>query len=170
MAIAPTDTQAYRSANATAQPRGLEAHVATNRDLILLLARLALAYIFIESALNHAGDLTKFAATFKNFQLPAPLGVPMAALAVLVELAGGIALVVGYRIRETAILMIVFLLVTIFIGHRFWEFEDAARRMHIIQIKKNVAITGGFLLLLVVGGGRYALSAWRERHDGGNAA
>lgn len=166
MAIAPTDTQAYRRTEPAAASSWLDAQVSTHRDLILLLARLALAYIFIESALNHAGDLSKFAATFKNFQLPAPLGVPMAGLAVLVELVGGIALVAGYRIRETAVLMIVFLLVTIFVGHRFWEFEDAARRMHIIQIKKNVAITGGFLLLLVVGGGRYAVSAWRQRRDG----
>jgi len=163
MALAPTDTQNFRGTAAPAPAHWIDHKVETWRDVILLVARLALAYIFIESALNHATDLPKFAATFKNFQLPAPLGVPMAGLAVLVELAGGIALVVGYRLRETALLMIAFLMVTIFIGHRYWEFEDAARRLHIIQIKKNVAITGGFLLLLVVGGGRFAVSAWRDR-------
>lgn len=137
--------------------------IARHQDNLLLLARCALAYIFIESAINHATNLAGFAATFNNFQLPQSLGVPAAALGVLVELLGGIALVVGYRIRETIILMIVFLLVTIFIGHRFWEFEGAARRMHVIQIKKNVAIIGGFLALLVAGGGRYTLSTWVAR-------
>lgn len=163
MALAPTDAQSFSRTAPPTTSTWLDQQVETWRDVILLVARLALAYIFIESALNHATDLPKFAATFKNFQLPAALGVPVAGLAVLVELVGGIALVVGYRLRETAILMIAFLMVTIFIGHRYWEFEDAARRLHIIQIKKNVAITGGFLLLLVVGGGRYAVSAWRER-------
>jgi len=137
---------------------GLAALADRHRDSLLLAARLALAFIFIESALNHARNLSGFAATFQNFQLPNDLGVPMAAIAVLVELLGGIALILGYRIRETAILMIVFLLVTIFIGHRFWEMEGANRRLHIIHIKKNVAIIGGFIALLVAGGGRFALS------------
>jgi putative oxidoreductase len=144
--------------------RGLGAFVARHQDALLLLGRFALAYIFVESAIDHALNLAGFAATFQNFQLPETLGVPVAALAVLVELLGGLALVVGYRVREVAILMIVFLIVTIFIGHRFWEFEGAARRMQVIHIKKNVAIIGGFLALLVVGGGRYAWSksaAWR---------
>ncbi len=55
--------------------------------------------------------------------------------------------------------MIVFLFVTIFIGHRFWELEGAARRIHVIQIKKNVAMIGGFIYVLITGGGRYAISA-----------
>lgn len=168
MAYAPTSTTLAGPPGSPTTTRWLEASVASHQDLILLLARLAMAYIFIESALNHAGNLAGFAATFKNFQLPAPLGVPMAALAVLVELAGGIALVAGYRVRETCLLMIVFLLVTIFIGHRYWEFQDAARRLHIIQIKKNVAIIGGFLVLLVAGGGRFALSHWLSRRTAPN--
>ncbi len=142
----------------TASGSALENFIAQHRDALLLIARLAMAYIFIESALNHATNLTGFAATFNNFQLPASMGVPAAALGVIVELAGGIALVLGYRVRETAVLMIVFLLVTIFIGHRFWELEGAARRIHVIQIKKNVAMIGGFIALLITGGGRFALS------------
>jgi len=38
-----------------------------------------------------------------------------------------------------------------------------SRRMHVIQIKKNVAIIGGFLALLVAGGGKFAVSAWSSR-------
>jgi putative oxidoreductase len=129
-----------------------------HRDSLLLVARLALAFIFIESALNHSRNLSGFAATFHNFQLPEELGVPMAFVAVLVELLGGVALILGFRVRETAILMIAFLLVTIFIGHRFWEMEGADRRLHVIHIKKNVAIIGGFIALFVAGGGRFALS------------
>ncbi len=135
--------------------------IARNEDTLLLLARFALAYLFIESAIGHGQNVAGFAATYKNFFLPESLGVPAAVLGVLVELAGGIALIVGYRLRETSIVLIVFLLLTIFVGHRFWEFEGAARRMQVIQIKKNVAIIGGFLLLLVHGGGRYALAARR---------
>jgi putative oxidoreductase len=145
-------------------PLGLAGFADRHRDGLLLIARLALAFIFIESALNHSRNLAGFAATFNNFQLPEDLGVPMAFVAVIVELVGGVALVLGYRVRETAVLMIAFLLVTIFIGHRFWEMEGANRRLHIIHIKKNVAIIGGFLSLFVAGGGRFALSG-RDRRD-----
>lgn len=145
---------------------GLAGLTARCQDHLLLIGRLALAYLFIESALNHATNLEGFAATFNNFQLPASLGVPTAGLAVVAELLGGIALAAGYRVRETTVLMIVFVLVTIFVGHRFWEMEGAPRRMHVIQIKKNVAIIGGFLALLVAGGGRFALSAWAARRKG----
>jgi putative oxidoreductase len=143
----------------------LEGVITRHQDTLLLLARFALGYIFIESAINHATNLAGFAATFNNFQLPGSLGIPVAALAVLVELLGGIALVAGYRVRETALLMILFLIVTIVVGHRFWEFEGAARRMQVIQIKKNVAIVGGFLALFVTGGGRYALSTWAAQRQ-----
>lgn len=143
----------------TTLSESIERAVVRHQDSLLLLARCFLAYIFIESAVNHSLNVPGFAQTFNNFQLPASLGVPVAWLAVLVELLGGIALLVGYRVRETTLLMILFVLVTIFIGHRFWELEGPPRRLHIIQIKKNVAIIGGFIALLITGGGRFALSA-----------
>jgi putative oxidoreductase len=145
------------------QSEGIEGVVARHRDLLLLLARCFLAYIFIESAINHSLNVPGFAQTFNNFQLPASLGIPVAWVAVLVELLGGVALLVGYRVRETTLLMILFVLVTIFIGHRFWELEGAPRRLHVIQIKKNVAIIGGFIALLITGGGRFAVSARLRR-------
>jgi putative oxidoreductase len=140
----------------------IERAVVRHQDALLLLARCFLAYIFIESAINHSLNVAGFAQTFNNFQLPASLGVPIAWLAVLVELLGGVALLVGYRVRETTLLMILFVLVTIFIGHRFWELDGPPRRLHIIQIKKNVAIIGGFIALLITGGGRFAVSKINE--------
>ena len=148
----------------------LDGLAARNHDTILLLARLAMAFIFIESAINHSMNVTGFAATFKNFMLPEALGVPVAILACVVELLGGIALAVGYRVRETTVVMIVFVLITIFVGHRFWEMEGPPARLHMIQVKKNVAIIGGFLALFIAGGGRYALSAWLGRGATGSAA
>ncbi len=129
-----------------------------NQDILLLIARACLAYAFIESAINHAVNVPGFAHTFNNFQLPAAMGIPMAWLAVMVELLGGIAVLLGYRVREAALLMMLFVLVTIFVGHRFWELEGVARRMQIIQVKKNVAIIGGFLALFVTGAGRIAIT------------
>jgi putative oxidoreductase len=164
MAVASTEPYIHSGLAAPARAGSLDDLVARKVDLILLLARLAMAYIFIESAITHAMNIPGFAKTFNNFQMPEAMGIPVATLAVIVELLGGVALALGFRLRETCVLMIVFVLVTIFIGHRFWELEGPARRLHVVQIKKNVAIIGGFLALMVTGGGRYALSAWMARN------
>jgi putative oxidoreductase len=163
MSIEHSHRGAYRRSDEPAIAGRLEGVLVRHEDVLLLLARCFLAYIFIESAINHATNVAGFAQTFNNFQLPASLGVPVAWLAVFIEMAGGLALLAGYRVRETTLLMILFVLVTIFVGHRFWELEGVARRTHIIQVKKNVAIIGGFLALLIAGGGRYALSALGKR-------
>jgi putative oxidoreductase len=49
------------------------------------------------------------------------------------------------------------------ISHRFWEYQDAARQMQQTNFSKNMAIIGGFVLLFVQGGGRFALARlWRH--------
>ncbi len=144
----------------------LDGMAARNNDTILLVARLLMAFIFIESAWTHSMNVEGFAKTFNNFMLPADLGVPMAVIACIVEMAGGIAIAAGWRIRETAIVMIVFVLVTIFVGHRFWEMDGVPRRLHMVQVKKNVFMIGGFLALFVTGAGRFAVSSWAARRQG----
>ena len=74
MTIEHTQTRAHGSTQEQASFRGLEGAIARHQDVLLLVGRLALAYLFIESAINHATNLTGFAATFNNFQLPEPLG------------------------------------------------------------------------------------------------
>ncbi len=148
----------------------LEGVATRNHDTVLLVARLLMAFIFIESAWNHSLNVEGFAKTFNNFMLPAEMGVPMAVVACIVEMVGGIALAAGWRIRETAIVMFVFVLVTIFVGHRFWEMEGVPRRLHMIQVKKNVFMLGGFLALFIAGAGRYSVSAWWAARRNGGAA
>jgi putative oxidoreductase len=56
-----------------------------------------------------------------------------------------------------AVLMILFTVVATLIAHRFWEFEGAARQTQQSQFFKNLAIVGGYLVLLVSGAGRYSI-------------
>lgn len=159
MTYATTNSHVPGGISTDAGNSTLDGIAARYQDAILLLGRIAIAYIFIESAIGHQ-DLAKFAATFKNFMLPEALGVPVAGLAVLVELLGGIAILVGFRVRAAAVLMVAFVFMTIVVGHRWWEFEGGASRLHFIQMKKNVCIMGGLLALFIAGSGRYAVSTW----------
>src|SRR5205085_7850559 len=81
-----------------------------------------------------------------------------------VEFFGGLAIMLGAWTRCAAIAMIVFVAIATLIGHRYWEItEPAARRMQQSHFAKNLTIIGGFVLLVVTGGGRWSVDARRRR-------
>lgn len=130
----------------------------TKDEVVLLLGRLALGAIFVKSGLQKLLALGAFAASLAQRGVPA--SSTWAVIGATVELVGGILIVSGLRTREASLLMILFVIVATGISHRFWEFAEAARRAQESQFFKNLSIIGGFLLLCVVGGGRYSVDGW----------
>ena len=126
-----------------------------SRDAALLLARLALSAIFIPSGFSKLVHLETFARSLAARGVPG--GTAMALLAAAAELFGGIAVAVGFRLRWSALLLLAFTLVSAFVSHRFWEFDDGQRTMQYVQFMKNLAIAGGFLALSVAGAGRFRI-------------
>jgi putative oxidoreductase len=79
---------------------------------------------------------------------------------VFIELAGAILLIVGYRMRMTALALASFCVLTALLFHA--NFFDHAQMFHFL---KNCAIAGGLLSLYVAGPGRLSfdgLSAVEE--------
>ena len=143
----------------------LEHIAARYRDIWLLLGRLAIGTIFVTSGFEKLTDLGKFAANLAGKSVPmsdllAPLGGG-------VEFFGGVALVLGFRSRITALLMLVFVVVATAISHRYWEFDGAARVPQEINFYKNLCIFGGVLIFFATGAGRLSvdglLARWRGR-------
>jgi len=135
----------------------------TSSDLALLVARIAMAALFIPGGLRKLMDLGAFAAMLHKQGVPgadvlAPIGAA-------VEFFGGIAVLVGFQLRIATLLMIIFTIIASFIAHRFWELEGPARQMKQTQFFKNLAIIGGFFGLWAAGAGRCAVDhLWhRER-------
>jgi len=84
--------------------------------------------------------------------LPVP---PLAAaISVVVELGGGLLILFGYQTRLVALICAVYVLLAALIAHR--NFADGNQMSHFF---KNMAITGGFVALMVSGAGRYSLDA-----------
>ncbi len=128
---------------------------------ILLLGRLAIGAIFVESGFGKLFNFSGFAAGLAEKGLPYPTF--WAALAVLVEFGGGLAVVLGIRVRLAALLMMAFTVVAALLSHNFWTMEGAERAENYIQFMKNLAIAGGFLFLFLLGGGPIALDRRRAR-------
>ncbi|HEY3179277.1 MAG TPA: DoxX family protein [Casimicrobiaceae bacterium] len=125
------------------------------KDSAALVGRVALALIFVMSGVE---KLTDFGGTVsmiadKNVPLPAVA----AAIAAVIELGGGLAIVAGWRTRWAALALAVFLIVISPIFHNFWAMQGEEQMMNQAMFMKNVSMLGGFLLLYAFGPGKYSV-------------
>lgn len=135
--------------------------IGRGQDAILLIGRLALAALFVESSFHKLADWGAFIAMLANQGAPMP--EILAVVGVLFEAAGTIGVVLGARTRASSLLLIAFTAAATVIAHHFWTLEGAARAGQAIHFMKNVAIIGGFLILSAAGPGRFSLDHRRSR-------
>jgi putative oxidoreductase len=87
-------------------------------------------------------------------------GPPVSAGAALFsafELAAGLAIMVGWKVRWVALVLAAFILVDAFVAHPFWAFAGGPERHgQLLHFLKNFSTLGGLLLLVWLGGGRRA--------------
>ncbi|RTM08049.1 MAG: DoxX family protein [Hyphomicrobiales bacterium] len=127
---------------------------ASNSSVTILLGRILLAVIFLLSGFGKLTAISGTAAYFGALGLPVP--TVTAVLVGLIELLGGIAVLVGFQTRIVAWVLAIFTIATGLVAHTGW-----ADQMQMIQFLKNLAITGGFLLLASSGAGAYSIDAKR---------
>ena len=120
----------------------------TLRNVAELGGRVLLSVLFLISGLGKIGAYTGTAAYMSA------LGVPGALLPAVIatEVLGAIALIVGWKTRVTAFLLAGFTLLTALVFHR-----NLADQIQAIMFLKNVAISGGLLLLVAHGAGALSL-------------
>ena len=143
--------------SSTAYPRDLRTTATTYaaRDGAALIARVLLASIFIWSGF---GKLTGFEGVASGIAAKGlPLPTVLAALAVAMELGGGILLLIGLRARWIGLLFVLFLLVITPMYHDFWNATADAVMGQKVNFMKNVAIMGGMLMVFAFGPGRYSV-------------
>ncbi|TWC42822.1 putative oxidoreductase [Pseudomonas sp. SJZ079] len=123
-------------------------------NAIVLIARLLLAHIFV---LAGVGKITGYAGTQGYME---SMGVPGALLplVILLELGGGLALIIGFLTRWVALAFAAFCVASALIFHMNWSDQT-----QMIMFMKNVALAGGFLLLYVQGAGAFSLDAQRGK-------
>lgn len=112
------------------------------------VARALMAIIFIVAG---ARKLMGYAGTLGYF---GTLGIPLPDVVlpstILLELGGGIALLIGWRAGWAAVALGLFTLGSALLAHRFWAVEPAQFSNQLNHFLKNVAIAGGFLLVATV--------------------
>jgi putative oxidoreductase len=87
---------------------------------------------------------------------------PALALALVIQLGGALALVLGFRTKLTALVLFIFTVTVSFLFHDFWKIDDAETARAQMQIfARNMAVAGGLLLLVGMGAGRWSYDSWR---------
>ena len=126
----------------------------------VLLGRFLYVLIFLMAAPSHFSKRTiAYAAT---------QGAPLASLAVplsgIIALAGGLSILLGYRAKIGAWLIVLFLVPVTLIMHRFWTVHDPVMaQTQMVMLMKNLAILGGALLISQFGAGPLSLDARRSQ-------
>lgn len=123
---------------------------------LVLAGRAAFAFIFIFASLGHFGQ--------EEIAYAAHAGVPFASILVplsgLLSLAGGLSVLLGYRARLGAWLLVLFLVPVTLVIHDFWSVADpGTRQLELVMFLKNVTALGGALLIAHFGAGPLSLDA-----------
>lgn len=122
------------------------------QNLALLAARVMLSVMYIIAGYNKIGG---FAGTQKYMESQ---GVPGALLPVVIaaELGFGLMVLFGFKTRLASFMLAGFTVLAALLFH--FKLSD---QVQYLMFMKNIAISGGFLALMVAGAGSYSVDGRR---------
>jgi putative oxidoreductase len=145
--------------NSIAIPKDVGA-ISSWQGAVVVLGRFLFALIFLMAGANHFNKQTIGYAVSQ--------GVPLAAIAVplsgVLAIAGGLSILLGYRAKLGAWLIVLFLVPVSLMMHKFWTVTDPMMaQIQMVLFMKNVSMLGGALLVSQFGTGAFSLDGRRSR-------
>lgn len=120
-------------------------------DVVLVIARILFAAIFINSGIMHLTKLEAMTGYAKYKKVPAAkLSVVVSGLMILI---GGLYIALGVYADLGALLIAIFLIPAAFMMHAFWKETDAtAKQNESIGFFKDLSLAGAALIIFVLVG------------------
>ena len=127
---------------------------------VVVLGRFLFALIFLMAGANNFNK--------QSIGYAASQGVPMASILVplsgALAIVGGLSILLGYRAKLGAWLIVLFLIPVTLMMHKFWTVTDPMMaQIQMIMFMKNVSMLGGALLISQFGAGPFSLEGRRSR-------
>ena len=117
-------------------------------NILDLLGRILISALFLLNGFFKINNYDGTVDWMESFGLPGILIIP----AIILEIAGPILIIIGYKIRISAALLSVFCITTAIIFH-----TDFSNQMQFVSFFKNIALAGGFLFLVINGAKDFSL-------------
>ena len=109
-------------------------------NIIDLIGRILISALFLLNGIFKISNYEGTIGWMESFGIPGMFIVP----AIILEIAGPVLIVIGYKTKFAAGLLSLFCITTAFIFH-----NDFADQMQFTSFLKNIALAGGFLILFV---------------------
>jgi len=126
---------------------------------LAVVGRILLALMFVMSGFGKLGDISGTAGYIASGGLP--MASVLAVVVGLLELFGGLALIVGFQARWAALALGLFTLAASVLFHKFWAVPADQAFVQQLMFMKNLAVAGGMFMVAVHGAGPASLDARR---------
>jgi putative oxidoreductase len=121
-----------------------------------VLGRWALSWFFGSAAMDIVSNWSSTVTQLSSKQLPlAPL---LLVVALVMMVMGIVSLLFGYHTRHGAVILFGLTVAAAFALHDYWHYADqAARKVEFDIFTRDIAICGGLLVMIGLGGGPFAI-------------
>lgn len=115
---------------------------------LIMIGRFLLGFYFVQAGLRNFMKVPLHTEILTKKNLPFPREGLLVAL--IVQVLGGLSVALGIFSTLGAVALIVFTVVANALYHDFWNYSGAERTSHWNSVVTNLAIIGGFLLVIAV--------------------
>src|SRR5260370_3201540 len=134
------------------------------RGPLTVVGRLLLCTIFLMAAVvNKIAHFSEVAKVMESVGVPAPQLLLVGAIVFL--LVGSLSVIVGYKARVGAALLLTFLVLASYYFHPFWKLEGQAQQEQMIHFMKNLSMMGAMLFIVASGSGPMSLYSWLTKRS-----
>lgn len=126
-----------------------------SQSLATLIGRILLALMFLGAGISKFGGLDGTAGYIASAGLPLPklLAIATAAL----EVVAALMLIIGWHARWAALALAAFTLLATVLFHNYWAMPAEQQFTQQLMFMKNLAISGGLLVVFAFGAGALSL-------------
>ena len=126
-----------------------------DHPVVPLVGRLLMTYIFATSGIGKLFSWSGNVEYMSTRHLPM---IPvLLAAAMVIELAGSVCLITGYRAHFAAFVLFLYTTAVTVLFHNYWAFSGMLAGTQETHFRKNLAIMGGLLILAHAGPGKWSL-------------
>lgn len=130
------------------------------QSITSLIGRVLLALMFLGAGISKFSSLGGTAGYIGSAGLPMPMLLAIATAAL--EVVAAVMLIVGWQARWAALALAAFTLLASVLFHNYWAMPAEQQFTQQLMFMKNLAVSGGLLMVFALGAGALSLDQRRK--------